>query len=67
VSSRRSQAHVSLSPEQAMRWLDRSYERRDPGLIQVGSDPLFKPLRADPQFLAFLDKLKAVSRTLDGH
>jgi TolB-like protein/DNA-binding winged helix-turn-helix (wHTH) protein len=47
------------SPEQAMRWLDRSYERHDPGLIQVGSDPLFKPLRADPHFMAFLGKLKS--------
>ena len=54
------------SPEQAMRWLDRSYERRDPGLIQVGSDPLFKPLRADPHFLAFLDKLRAASRAFGG-
>jgi tetratricopeptide (TPR) repeat protein len=54
------------SAEQAMRWLDKSYERHDPDLIRVGSDPLFRPLRANPRFLALLDRLKAASRTLDG-
>jgi hypothetical protein len=37
-----------------------------PDLIRVGSDPLFRPLRANPHFLVLLDRLKAASRTLDG-
>jgi adenylate cyclase len=49
--------------EQAMRWLDKSYQRRDPDLINIESDPLFKPLRASAHFLSFLDQLKTASRT----
>ena len=51
--------------EQAMRWLDKSYQRRDPDLISIESDPLFKPLRANPHFMSFLDQLKTASRTTD--
>jgi hypothetical protein len=40
------------------RLLKISFERRDPDLIRVGSDPLFRPLRANPHFLVLLDRLK---------
>jgi len=51
--------------EQAMRWLEKSYQRRDPDLISIESDPLFKPLRANTHFLSFLDQLKTASSTAD--
>ena len=37
-------------------WLDRAYEQLRATLIDIKSDPLFRNLRADPRFNAFLRK-----------
>ena len=36
--------------EQAMTWLERAYEERDPLLINVKAEPRLDPLRSDPRF-----------------
>ncbi len=36
--------------EEAMTWLERAYEERDPLLIIVKEDPSMDPLRSDPRF-----------------
>ena len=43
--------------DNAMSWLERGYVIRDPGLQFVGANFLFDPLRDDPRFKAFLDKM----------
>jgi len=39
-------------------WLDRAYERREPGVIQIRTDEAFRNLYEDPRWKAFLRKLK---------
>lgn len=34
----------------AFRWLERAWEARSPGLLSIGADPLFDPIRDDPRF-----------------
>ncbi len=36
--------------EEAMTWLERAYEERDPLLLLAKTDPLLDPLRSDPRF-----------------
>ena len=36
--------------EEAMTWLERAYEVRDPLLVNAKTDPLLDPLRSDPRF-----------------
>jgi adenylate cyclase len=44
--------------DKAFEWLDRSYAQKDPGLINVKSDPLFASLRKDPRFSNLLRRMK---------
>ena len=45
-------------PEEALAWLERSYEERDPVLAQVlGVDPTWDALRSDPRFQELLRKI----------
>ena len=41
----------------AFEWLDRSIAQRDPGLVNVMTDPLFASLHGDPRFKAVLHKM----------
>lgn len=43
--------------DNAMSWLERGYNIRDPGLQYLGTDFLFDPIREDPRFKAFLHKM----------
>jgi TolB-like protein/Flp pilus assembly protein TadD len=43
--------------DNAMSWLERGYNIRDPGLQFLGLDPLFKPMEQDSRFQAFLQKM----------
>ena len=43
--------------DNAMSWIERGYNIRDPGLQYVNLDPLFNPLKEDPRFQAFLRKM----------
>jgi len=41
----------------AIEWLERAYAQRDPGLIEIHTEPLFKGIADDPRFKAFLRKM----------
>ncbi len=43
--------------EEAMTWLERAYEEREPGLISVKVDPRMDPLRSDPRFQDLLRRI----------
>jgi hypothetical protein len=43
--------------EQAMDWLERSYEARDPTMPYIGVAPMNDPLRNNPRFQALMQKL----------
>ncbi len=42
----------------ALEWLDTAMRLRDPGLVQLKTDPLMDPLRQEPRFQAALKALK---------
>ncbi len=41
----------------AFEWLDRSYAQKDPGLVNVKTDPLFASLHGDPRFSKLLRRM----------
>ena len=41
----------------AFEWLDRAITQKDPGLVNVMTDPLFESLHGDPRFKAVLHKV----------
>jgi hypothetical protein len=43
--------------KEAMTWLERAYEVRDPQLLNVRNDPLRDPLRYDPRFQDLLRRI----------
>ncbi len=43
--------------EEAMTWLERAYEERDPFLLVAKTDPLTDPLRSDPRFQDLLRRI----------
>jgi len=38
-------------------WLDRAYEKRDPGVMAISDNPFTRELRSDPRFVAFCKKV----------
>ena len=44
--------------DKAFEWLDRSYAQKDPGLVNVKTDPLFANLHGDPRFSQLLRRMK---------
>jgi hypothetical protein len=43
--------------DRALESLDRSYKERDPNLVAIVGEPLFKNLADDPRYRAFLRKM----------
>ena len=43
--------------EQAFAWLERAYDNRDGGLIEMLTDPLLQNLHGDPRWQAFINKM----------
>jgi serine/threonine-protein kinase len=50
--------------DNAMIWLERAYEIRDPGLQFLGNDKLFDPVSDDPRFQALLDRMNFGGKAL---
>ncbi|MGD2123565.1 MAG: tetratricopeptide repeat protein, partial [Gemmatimonadota bacterium] len=44
--------------DEAMDWLERAYEERDMWMPTFQVDPLFDPLKADPRFVALMEKVR---------
>jgi TolB-like protein len=44
--------------DEAFMWLDRAYEHREPGVIEIRTDEAFQNLHEDPRWKAFMSKLK---------
>jgi serine/threonine protein kinase/Tfp pilus assembly protein PilF len=44
--------------DEAFKWLDRAYDMRDPGILELAVDPLLKNLRHDPRYTQLLKKLR---------
>jgi TolB-like protein/Tfp pilus assembly protein PilF len=42
----------------AFEWLERAYDQRDSGLVEMKGDPLLANLRDDPRYLALLKRLR---------
>jgi TolB-like protein/Tfp pilus assembly protein PilF len=42
----------------AFEWLERAYDQRDPGILDIKGDRLFRSLLDDPRYKAFLKKMK---------
>ena len=50
--------HLALGEkDEAMRWLESSYEKRQPDLNWIRVDPDLRPLRGDPRFEALAEKI----------
>jgi TPR repeat protein len=43
--------------DEALKWLDRSYEQKDPALLLLKSEMMFDNLEGDPRYKAFLRKM----------
>lgn len=43
--------------DKAFEWLERAYQRRDGGLVQLKSDPLLDSLRGDSRYRVLLRKM----------
>jgi TolB-like protein/Flp pilus assembly protein TadD len=43
--------------DKTFEWLDRAYEKRDPGVMAVIDNPFTRELRSDPRFIAFCKKV----------
>jgi Flp pilus assembly protein TadD len=43
--------------EEAMRWLELGYQRRDFPMVYLKIDPAFRGLRADPRFVSLLGRM----------
>jgi hypothetical protein len=42
----------------AFQWLERAYDQRDGGLVDIKGEPLLRGLAGDPRYKAFLRKMK---------
>jgi TolB-like protein len=43
--------------DRTLEWLERAYQQRDSGMLEIMGEPLFKPIAHDPRFIAFLKKM----------
>ena len=51
-------AYLGLGDKkQALAFLERAYEERDPGLFYLKVSPLLDPLRSEPQFQALMHRM----------
>jgi tetratricopeptide (TPR) repeat protein len=43
--------------DRALQWLERAYKQKDNGFVEIVGEPLFKNLKDDSRFKAFLKKM----------
>jgi hypothetical protein len=48
---------------QTFEWLEKAYDERDSCMAMLNSHPFFLPIRSDPRFQAFLQRMNFPSRT----
>jgi hypothetical protein len=52
------QIYAALGDQpQAIDWLERAYTRKDAGITEAAVDPMFDPIRDNPRFAAFVQKM----------
>jgi eukaryotic-like serine/threonine-protein kinase len=44
--------------EKAIDWLEKAYDEHDSGLVSLGVEPMFDPVRSDPRFQEILRRMK---------
>jgi tetratricopeptide (TPR) repeat protein len=44
--------------DKSLEWLERAYQKRDPGLTEINSDPVFKNIRRDARYIELLKKMR---------
>ena len=44
--------------DKSLEWLERAYQKRDPGLTEINSDPMFKNIRRDARYIELLKKMR---------
>jgi hypothetical protein len=44
--------------EKAIEWLEKAYEEHDSGLVSLGVEPMFDPVRSDTRFQVILRRMK---------
>ena len=49
----------------ALEWLDTAWRLRDPGLIQLKTDPLMDPIRHEPRFQKVMQDLRFPNQWID--
>jgi len=47
--------------DKAFDWLEKAYEEHDSGLVSIGVEPMFDPVRRDPRFRDILRRMKLPS------
>jgi len=50
-------AYLGLDKDQALTWLERAYDEKDPALFWLKVAPIYDPLRSEPRFQALMRKL----------
>jgi len=55
--SRFALAYLSLDEDEALTWLERAYDEKDPGLFWLKVTPVYDPLRSEPRFKVLMRKL----------
>jgi serine/threonine-protein kinase len=50
-------AYLGVDKDQALTWLERAYDEKDPALFWLKVAPIYDPLRSEPRFQALMRKL----------
>ena len=48
----------SREADRALQWLERAYQKRDPGLAEMKVDPLLSNLRRNPSYAGLLARMR---------
>ena len=51
-------AAMDRESDKSLEWLERAYQKRDPGPTEINSDPVFKNIRRDARYNELLKKMR---------